>query len=49
MQANDRVRNRRTGTEAVVIRATPSGTFVYVRRWDGQVERWKRREVEVMG
>lgn len=48
MQPNDRVRNRRTGAEAVVIGATPADKFVYVRLDSGRVERWRIREVEVM-
>ena len=48
MQANDRVRNRRTGTEGVLIWATPADRYVYVRLDSGRVERWRRAEVEVM-
>ena len=49
MQPNDRVRNRRTGTEGVVIWATPADRYVYVRLVTGSVERWRIGEVEVMG
>ena len=48
MQPNDRVRKRRTGTEGVVIGATPADKYVYVRLDSGRVERWRRAEVEVM-